>query len=626
LAPDNSPIKNIPVRILSKAEENGGVVLFKAFTDAAGKITGSFRLPAYYQQVVVDPRYLGILRNAVVSIVNNNLLCTIGGSTGYAGNVIPDAVLGGRPGIANGVIGQRPSGAVISYLGTYNSGGKPNYLEPVNDIISASFLANVNASLPESKPVQTYHPDYLTSNAETNLNIVELSDVWFTFVTEGAGYLNSMGYYTYPTGNPPATANDIDSIKIILPNASLSGSGGQLVSGNKVNIGRFAPGTSIGFVLIANGWNGSIVGNGYHRVYSNDAFNPGTTAANKRQTVLLYDNTQSLFLVGFEDQLRDSPGCDHDFNDCLFYIKSNPVTGISKINVNPIDIPIDTDGDGVNDIYDDFPTDPTRAYINYYPGEKSVGTHTFEDNWPNMGDYDMNDLVVDYRYKVISNALNRPVEMTAQYVLKASGASFKNGFGVQFPFASTLVKSTTGSLVNSSDVVSIGANGCENGQAKAVVIPFDDAYKAMNTTGYFINTFVGKPHLTRDTISMNISFTRPLTIAEFGSAPFNPFIIINRTRGREAHMPGYAPTDKVDARYFKTGDDNTNAAQGIYYKTKTNLPWGINFLENFDYPAEGNMINSVYTKFIGWAQSNGVSSADWYKDAPNTINSKLYKF
>jgi hypothetical protein len=52
-----------------------------------------------------------------------------------------------------------------------------------NDVIQASFLENINASLPERMPVMTYHPDYLTSTAETNLHITALSDVWITFLT-----------------------------------------------------------------------------------------------------------------------------------------------------------------------------------------------------------------------------------------------------------------------------------------------------------------------------------------------------------------------------------------------------------------------------------------------------------
>ena len=37
-------------------------------------------------------------------------------------------------------------GKISTKLGTWNvSNGKPNYLEPVNDVISTTFLNNVNA-------------------------------------------------------------------------------------------------------------------------------------------------------------------------------------------------------------------------------------------------------------------------------------------------------------------------------------------------------------------------------------------------------------------------------------------------------------------------------------------------
>ena len=621
LAPDNTPIKNIPISILTKAEELGGVVLFKSLTDDNGKIAGTVKLSSALSQVVVDPKYIGVIRNATVNIVGSSLTCTLGGTNGYSGNVVLNSPLSGR--VANAPSNQKPLSA-YSYLGTYDAQGKPNYLEPTNEVISASFLANINASLPEGRPVMTYHPDYLASSVETNANVTALADIWFTFVSEGAGYKNSIAYFTYPTNHPPATPADIDSLHIILPNASLSGSGGSLLTGNTVKIGRFNAGTTVGFALIANGWNGTSVGAGNWIVYSLDNLNPQATASIKRQSVFLYDNAQKLFLVGMEDIRRDNGGCDNDFNDCLFYIKSNPVTAISLENVNPIDIPVDTDNDGVNDVYDDFPNDPAKAYINYYPGQNTTGTLAFEDNWPFLGDYDMNDVVVDYRYTVISNAVNKPVEMNAKYILKASGADLKNGFGVEFPFLSSLVSSATGSLVNNTQVVTLGANGCETGQSKAVIIPFDNAYNAMNASAPF-NTVIGGQYLSRDTISMNITFTRPLTLTEFGTAPFNPFIIINKTRGREAHLPGYTPTQKVDTKYFMTGVDNSNPAQGRYYKTSSNLPWALNFNETFTYPAELNAINNVFTNFIPWAQSAGGSNTNWYKDSAATVKSLVYK-
>ncbi len=626
LAPDNTPIKNIPISILTRSEELGGVILFKSLTDVNGKISGLLKLSTAIDQVVVDPKYLGVIRNAAVNIVNGTILCTLGGSDGFLGNVaLTSPLTGGRPAGNLGRGSLRPVGTVppYSYMGTYGSQGKPNYLEPVNQLMSADFLANINASLPEGRPLMTYHPDYLANNIETNANITALSDVWFTFITEGAGYRNSIAYFTYPTNNPPATTAAIDSLHIILPNASLNGSGGLLRTGNTIKLGRFAAGTSIGFALIADGWNGTNVGTGSWIVYSIDKLNPETDPTLKRHSVFLYDNSQQLFLVGMEDVRRDY-GTDNDFNDCLFYIKSNPVAAISTVNVNPVDTPVDMDGDGVNDVYDDFPNDPTRAYINYYPSATTMGTVAFEDYWPFLGDYDMNDLVVDYRYVVISNALNKAVEMTGQYVLKASGASYRNGFGVQFPFLSSLVNNATGSLVTNSQVVTLGGNGCETGQSKAVIIPFDNAYSAMNTNAAF-NTVIGSNYLSRDTIKVKMTFTRPLLQTELGTAPFNPFIIINGTRGREAHLAGYAPTDKVDTKYFKTGVDNTNPAQGLYYKTTSNLPWGLGFNESFNYPTEKNAINTAFQKFESWVLSSGTANTNWYKDSVNMVNSNIYK-
>lgn len=626
LAPDNTPIKNIPISILTRSEELGGVILFKSLTDVEGKISGSVKLSTAISQVVIDAKYLGVIRNAAVDIVNGAILCTLGGSNGYSGNVaLSSPLTGGRPGITPGIGPLRPVGAtpVYSYMGAYNNMGKPNYLEPGNQILSRDFLANINASLPEGRPLMTYHPDYLSRDVVTNANITALSDVWFTFITEGAGYKNSIAYFTYPTNNPPQSTADVDTLHFILPNASLKGSGGGLQAGNTVKLGRFSPGTSIGFALVADGWNGTAVGSGNWIVYSVDKLNPESDVTLKRHSVFLYDDSQKLFLVGMEDIRRDYSS-DNDFNDCIFYIKSNPVTAISTTNVNPIDKPQDTDGDGVNDTYDDFPNDPTRAYINYYPGATAMGTVAFEDYWPFLGDYDMNDLVVDYRYAVISNSVNRAVAMTGQYVLKASGASFKNGFGVQFPFSSSLVISATGSLVANNQVVTLGGNGCEAGQSKAVIIPFDNAYTAMKANAAF-NTISGGNILSRDTIKVNLTFTRPLLQTELGTAPFNPFIIINGTRGREAHLAGYLPTDKVDTKYFKTGVDNTVPAQGLYYKTTSNLPWGLGFNESFSYPIERNAINSAFLKFEPWVVSSGMSNANWYKDSVNIVKTNIYK-
>ena len=611
LNPDNSPVKQITVNILSAPEEDGGKILFTGISDDNGVVTGNLNLPGYIGQVVVDPLFAGIIRNAAVAIVGGQITATIGGTDDFGGNVIPNSVSAGRAGSASRALSN------YSFMGSYNSQGKPDYLYPINATVTCSLLSNINKTLPEHKSVAVKNPVLLSSSSVNNINLVTSGDVWFTFLSEGTRNKNTIAYFSYPTNAPPTSTSQIDSLHIILPNASLSGSGGGLHSGNQVNLGHFSAGTSIGFALIVNGWDANSVGSGDHIFYSVDQLNPEVNANLKRHAVLLSNSLDHSFILGFEEKQRDQSGADHDFNDCIFSISSTTNNCISNDHINGLFTCHDSDGDGVEDEQDEYYSDYTAAYNKFYPSSTGYGTITFEDNWPTVGDYDMNDLVVGYQYKFVNDRNNRTKEIDASFILKAAGATMRSGFGVQFPFAPSLVQSVTGSRVQNNQVISFAGNGCESGQSKAVIIPFDDAFSVLQDNNGFINTFPSVPFTTMDTIKMVIKLNTPISATTLGNAPFNPFIIINKTRGREMHLPGMAPTDKVDTHYFKTGQDDTDPSQHKYYKTISKLPYALNFAENFNYPTEGSGINKAYLKFISWAQSGGVVNKDWYKDPAN---------
>ena len=101
---------------------------------------------------------------------------------------------------------------------------------------------------------------------------------------------------------------------MIFPNASFAWSGGGLYTGDKAYIGQFEAGTTIGFALMANGWKNGESTYGNHVVYSNNALNPASTEEKRYHTVLLWDDLNELFLVGFEDLNRDGSG----LNDLIY--------------------------------------------------------------------------------------------------------------------------------------------------------------------------------------------------------------------------------------------------------------------------------------------------------------------
>jgi len=608
----NHPVTNIRLNIYTDYPDNGGAVILSGVTDINGKFTSDYKVPAYCDSLVVGTDAIGFANMQKVALQGGSLTCILGGKH--------------DPGILkSGDDGFFKTTSIKFYpMGNYDANGVPKYLVPVNDVIDNSMIQDINATLPEYIALPTSHPQYFNADNITNLKINEASNVWVTFVHEGAGYRNVLGYYKFKSSNPPATANDIDSIHIVFPNVSFSGSGGGLTSGNKVYLGTVAPGMEIGWVVIADGFRNGTVTTGNWILYSNNQFNPESNSSLKKHSVLLNDIGRGKFLLSFEDQRRDGT-TDNDFNDCIFYVTADP---IHAVNTEHFPIPdytqTDTDGDGVSDNFDDYKLNPTRAFNNYYPAKNQFGTLAFEDLWPYRGDYDLNDMILDYNFNQITNSQNKVMEIQAKLVLRATGASFKNGFGFQLPVASSQIASVTGSSLH-SNYVFLNGNGTESGQALATIIAFDNADFLLKYPGssFGVNTTIGAPYVTPDTLTIDIMLTTPVSISTMGTPPYNPFLIAAQDRGKEVHLVNQPPTSLANMALFGTEQDNTIPSANRYYVTKENLPWAINVTSSFDYPAEKSMITDVYLKFGTWAESSGQTYYDWYKSKSGYRNTSL---
>ncbi|MDT3403490.1 LruC domain-containing protein [Mucilaginibacter terrae] len=646
---NDQPLAGIVVSVNNTA----GVTVFKGVTNSAGVLQGTVTVPTSTTKLVIDPAYLGIMRNAQVAVsASNTVNVVLGGKDGYAGDVIAEDA---RTAATVAVSSVKTNGLLLTdygYPGSYSAStafvnnttypkalGRPVYLEATPDVIDASTLSFINASLPEGSKVADLHPAYIVNTAVSTINLKKASDVYVTFVSEGAGYQSSLGYYTYRTGFPPVfnvvgtLAGGIDKVTYVFPNASAQGSGGGLKAGDKVKLGSFDAGTSIAFVLLQDAWTGSGVATGGQKFSTDLLFNPELLIS-KKHAVTLYDDVHKLHITGFEDCNRQTPltnpggyASDEDFNDLVFYTTTNVTDAIDNDGVCGVDKGGDTDGDGVQDVQDAFPTDPTRAYITYYPSKTGYANIAFEDNWPKKGDYDLNDLVVSYRYTFTSNASNQVVDMVGDYSVAASGASFKNGFGVQLPVAASAVSSVTGQKAI-SNYISLASNGVEAGQAKAVIVPFDN-HEALikNPDGaFFINVLAAKDKVTSTTASVKVTFASPVASSNLQVSAFNPFLISDMRRGYEIHLPGFAPTDKANKALFGTDDDASVAASNKYYVSGTNWPWAISFGGSFSHPFELQPINEAYLRFGDWASSGGVNYTDWYSNTASGYRdaSKIY--
>ena len=550
---DNSdkPIKGVIVSVYSSPEEQ---LLFKGITSSTGLLSVSQKIPTHVKKVIIKPNYIGLPAQITVEIANNKVQLNLGGRNPTVSGLVmarnvPAALEGART-----IAQDYPP---ISFMGSWDNNGVPKYLESTRDAVSSSFLEKINASVPEGQPVPKAHPDFLNTANRNYLVIKELSDVWVTFVHEGAGWLNTLGYYTFDPAAPPTKISDISKVNIIFPNVSYKGDGGGLVTGDKVKLGRFNANTAIGFVLLANAYSDKTVGKGYYAHFSQDALNVETVKDLQRHLIVLNDPETNRMILAFEDVSRQNTpiNCDNDFNDAIFFATSNPVKAIDTDNVPVVDSATDSDGDGVGDTRDEYPKDPTRAINNYTPSKNTYSTLAYEDLWPFQGDYDLNDLVVNYQFQEVLNASNQVVELKVKAYVKAVGASFPSGWGFQMPIDPSLVKSVTGTSLTEGKIKN-AANGVEADQKYAVIIAFDNAFKRMQSYNGFVNTSQGSAIIApKDTLNMNIVFTSPVNKATLGNAPFNPFSFKYDESGKEIKLKNMEQTRKDDLTIFGKGND-----------------------------------------------------------------------
>lgn len=209
---------------------------------------------------------------------------------------------------------------ILSY--TINN-GLPPYIVPTEPC--ASLVSDFYSLFPAGSNNKNKYPQLFESTSLKELVLTKESEVWLTFIDENAYFKNTLGYYTYTAGNPPAKAEDL-KIKnlvgesVVFPNASKTGGGGGLKYGDRVQVGKgkFPAGTVIGFYLKQNGFKNGVLTDNVITFYTTPALNSGA-----QQHTLFKAKKCGNIVINFEDFPMSSPWVDNDFNDILFTISDS---------------------------------------------------------------------------------------------------------------------------------------------------------------------------------------------------------------------------------------------------------------------------------------------------------------
>ena len=279
-----------------------------------------------------------------------------------------------------------------------------NYLDEVpasieNHSVSSPLLQTITDALPEERG--QIDQNFLNQSYDPNISLSLDSQLAISFIDEGAGYRNALGYFSYTNDSfSGLTFGDIDTdnsgrvstseigsvsgvtTSMIFPNTSKIGSGGLLGQGDTYVLGGgslaftedsweisngtvFDAGTNVGFFLAANAWNdygsvGTVDGwdgtaGDPNTYYSLDFLNPendvsatiDTLDYNARHVALTFESeNRNTLIMGFED-LHRLYGSDDDFNDAVFLVRSDPTGAMAGTNVEVYSAPAPLAGGGL---------------------------------------------------------------------------------------------------------------------------------------------------------------------------------------------------------------------------------------------------------------------------------------
>lgn len=269
----------------------------------------------------------------------------------------------------------------------------------------------------------------------------------------------------------------------------------------------------------------------------------------------------------------------------------------------------DQDGDGVSDGSDRFPCDPATAGEAFGPAEAQYGTLLFEDEWPFASDQDLNDLVLDYNYRVVTDAQGRAVSLTATYHVAALGGQTPIGLGLRLPFSPSAVGVST--ITDRTGTRNLPANPYESGATYELAADLSVLFAGATQP---FNVVTGQSAVSGETIVVQLSFSTPILLA-MSAAPFDAYIFRSLSRSHETHLPAYSGTYRANSAHYGTGDDGS--APGRYYVDTNGVPFVLNLPQSTNYPSEFTHVAQLWPSITSFAASGGTTNQNFYASSQN---------
>lgn len=561
-----------------------------AWTDEQGKFTATVELPAYVSNVYIvstspfaRQAIPGKIVNGVLKVSDTDEQLTTRAS--YRESTRFDRNRFNNLGWNTNLGSFDDRSGVIDYAYKGNDPKLTLSKSEMNELrTTVSKVLNTLGSCPEEYRTQA---DLYVEEDETAVVLTALRG-WTC-------WNSSLGYYYYRYDQAPASLKDV-KVYAVFPNTQMTWNNGSLQAspqgikeGTAVQLKyfddpeypkgkNFPKGYYIGFILACNAWNTYFTGfNSYtltegFYASSTKGFSTKVNSGIDVRTAMFKDKNSNI-AIAFEDFMDDQ-----NFTDVVFSLKANP----EITNVPPVDEDLNTT-------------------------IEKTGVYAFEDEWPKAGDYDMNDVLVQYTYQKVFNIFNEI--LSESFIFKTlynKSTVFTNGLGFILSNEGN-PQSTEYFIRKENEKDFTVASGTDKFTRESNAIILTDNVKTNPNAEYKVTFKYGdKNSNKKQETSIDAFIYRP---SKEG----------NRL---EVHCPMKKPTSKVDTSLFGQYEDCSKPNEGIYYVSNQENIYPFAFylsnanandiaeLKNFD-KNEKKSISEIYPKFIDWAKYG--TNADWYK-------------
>ena len=552
-----------------------------AWTDEQGKFTATVELPAYVSNVYIvstspfaRQAIPGKIVNGVLKVSDTDEQLTTRAS--YRESTRFDRNRFNNLGWNTNLGSFDDRSGVIDYAYKGNDPKLTLSKSEMNELrTTVSKVLNTLGSCPEEYRTQA---DLYVEEDETAVVLTALRG-WTC-------WNSSLGYYYYRYDQAPASLKDV-KVYAVFPNTQMTWNNGSLQAspqgikeGTTVQLKyfddpeypkgkNFPKGYYIGFILACNAWNTYFTGfNSYtltegFYASSTKGFSTKVNSGIDVRTAMFKDKNSNIAIA---------------FEDVVFSLKANP----EITNVPPVDEDLNTT-------------------------IEKTGVYAFEDEWPKAGDYDMNDVLVQYTYQKVFNIFNEILSESFTFkTLYNKSTVFTNGLGFILSNEGN-AQSIEYFIRKENEKDFTVASGADKFTRESNAIILTDNVKTNPNAEYKVTFKYGdKNSNKKQETSIDAFIYRP---SKEG----------NRL---EVHCPMKKPTSKVDTSLFGQYEDCSKPNEGIYYVSNQENIYPFAFylsnanandiaeLKNFD-KNEKKSISEIYPKFIDWAKYG--TNADWYK-------------